>query len=241
MAKKLLISDTKLGWIKDTRSGADKSPGDKIIAKAEKPAAQSTTAKNSLLPEALIKATETVNRTEAKKPSKPKAASKIGRTPKHPLDVKTSLVASSPNKPLDRTPRKRQKIEPEPQLEEIELAPQPEIAHESQAKASLFHQTYEAALAPIVEKPAVPIAEIPFTPKEALTEEPTLNKLPYVLSIVALISVALLLPERYRIFVFLGFIFIALLEVSYRVRKQYCLLRSISESRNVWQSLLSKK
>ena len=36
MAKKLLISDNKLGWIRDTRSGADKSPGRQDHHKDEK-------------------------------------------------------------------------------------------------------------------------------------------------------------------------------------------------------------
>jgi hypothetical protein len=230
MAKKLLISDTKLGWIRDTRSGADKSPGDKIITKTEKPATKGTPSKKSLLPEALIKATETINKTEARKPSTLKAPSKMARTPKHSIAAKASMVESPPIKPLDRTPGKRLKIELAPQPEKIELAPQPQIAHEPRATPSLFHQTYEAALTPIVEKPSMPIAEIPFTPKEAPAEKQTLSKLPYLLSIVALISVAMLLPERYRAFVFLGSIFIALMEVSYRVRKQYRLLKSISES-----------
>jgi hypothetical protein len=234
MAKKLLISNTKLGWIRDTRSGADKSPGDKIIVKTDKPANQITTEKKSLLPEALIKATETINKPEARRSSKPKAPSKMARTPKHPIAGKTSMVESPPIKPLDRAPRRQQKIELAPQPEKTELAPPLQIAHDPHAMPSLFLQTYEAALAPIVEKPSVPIAEIPFTPKEAPAEDKTLSKLPYLLSIVALISVALLLPERYRIFVFLGFIFIALLEVSYRVRKQNRLLKSISENENIF-------
>ena len=67
--------------------------------------------KKSLLPEALIKATETVHKAEARKPSNPKVASKIVRTPKRPLAAKTALVEPPPIKPLDRTPQKRQKIE----------------------------------------------------------------------------------------------------------------------------------
>jgi hypothetical protein len=222
-----------LGWIRDTRSGSDKTPVDKIIIETEKPAAQSRKAKKSLLPEELIKATETMNKPEARKPSKPKATSKIARTPKQPLAAKTSMATPPLVKPLDSPPGKQQKIELAPQPEKINLAPEPEIAHEPHAKASLFHQTYEAALAPIVKEPYVPVAESPFTPKEIPTESQTLSKLPYLLSIVALLSLAMLLPERYRIFVFLGFIFIALLEVSYRVRKQYRFLKSISESRNI--------
>jgi hypothetical protein len=232
MAKKLLISDNKLGWIRDTRSGVDKSPVDKIAIKTEKLATPSGTKKKSLLPEALIKATETVHKAEARKPSKPKAASKIVHAPKRPLAVKTSLVAPPPIKPLDRTPQKRQKIE---------LAPQPETAHEPNTKASLFHQTYEAALVPIVEKPSIPIAEIPLTLKEAPTENQTLSKLPYLLSIVALICAAMLLPERYRIFVFLVSIFIVLMGVLYRLGKQYRLLKSISESRSNQLPLTNKK
>jgi hypothetical protein len=232
MAKKLLLSDTKLGWIRDTRGGADKLPEDKTIAKTAKPAVQAPVVKKGLLPDALIRATEAANKTETPRTAKSKAAARKSGNSKRPSAARAALAETSPINPIDKTTRKRQKIEPEPQIEKIELAPQPDIEHESKAKASLFHQTYEAALAPIVEKPAVPIADIPFTPKEPPSEHPMPSKLPYALSIAALISLALLMPERYRIFVFLGFIFVALLEVSYRVRKQHRLIKSISENRD---------
>jgi hypothetical protein len=221
MAKKLLISDNKLGWIRDTSSGISKSPVDKIIVKTEKPAAPSMTPKKSLPAETAIEATGTEHRTEPRKILKAKAASKMAHTPKRPLAAKTSLIAPPPIKPLDRMPPKQQKTEP---------APQPKTVHDSQADASLSYQTYEAALAPIEKKTSAPIAETPLTLKESPTENNMPSKLRYLISVAALISAVMFLPERYSLFVFLGFIFIALIEVSYRLGKQYNLLKSISEN-----------
>jgi len=223
MSKKLLISENKLGWIRDTSIGIDKSPVDKIFVNPEKPAAQSMVTKKSLPAETAAKATGTGHRTEARKTSKPKAASKPAHTPKPPLAAKTSLVMPPPIKPLDRMPPKQHKTEP---------APQPEAVLDSQANASLFYQMYEAAPAPIEKKTSAPIAEAPLTLEEIPSEHNMPSKFRYLISVAALISAVMFLPERYSLFVFLGFIFIALLEVSYRLKKQYHLLKSISDNRS---------
>jgi hypothetical protein len=58
------------------------------------------------------------------------------------------------------------------------------------------------------------------------------GKLYYALAIVTLMCVAVLVPQQYSVLIFLGFIFVILMEVSYRLTQQYYLNKSTSESMN---------
>jgi hypothetical protein len=60
----------------------------------------------------------------------------------------------------------------------------------------------------------------------------------YWLALVALICVAVTVPERYGALIFLGFIFVILIEISYRVGQHYYQARTNAEAlRRILQSL----
>jgi hypothetical protein len=259
MAKKLLTSDTKLDWIRDTRSGVNKSTLEKGSPKADKPAGKSTTknttTKKGLRAEPATKTKGTGKKAEVRKAVKSgMTASKVASVKKRTGSVKTSLVAPPPIKPIEKKTKERSKPRPVPKHEALH-----EALNDSQANASLSYQVFEEpvnlteetsipqeeisipmeeasmpveeASTPIEEMPLL-MDEIPFSPEEVPAEKKILGKLLYLASIAALVCAAIFLPERYSMLVFLGFIFIALIEVSYRVGEQYHLLKSIAENRN---------
>jgi hypothetical protein len=297
MAKKLLISDNKLDWIKNTSVGtpkpatAKKSPIVKkttVAKKTEAPkkievAKKAETAKKpvkaakpkiksvpkkSVQPETPNKTTttETRKKTVVVKASQPNTGLKAAGVPKRPLAPLKSPATSPIIKAIAHT-KERKKTKPN-QVIKGTIIPNPPASmslddYEDSAEAmtvrsmpkeeSIIRTKMTATLSeagstkrmavPSItrENASMPIDEIPL-PADSLPQENKISgKVLYLLSIAALICAAIFLPERYSMLVFLGFIFISIIVVSFRVAEQQRLIKSIKENRNSWLTLLHKK
>jgi hypothetical protein len=71
----------------------------------------------------------------------------------------------------------------------------------------------------------------------AVKKPPTVH---YWLSVIALICVAFTVPDRFATITFLGFIFVILMEISYRLAQQYLLNKETAENINTLLKALNK-
>jgi hypothetical protein len=201
MAKKPLISDNKLSWIKDTTVGEEK-PSAGTIPETDDLPARKEVAKAKTKTKAT--AAEPGSKTAAQLPSKPGGAQKVAAKKKRPPR------ASRPTKPID------------PARTELHET-KPEAAPESKQEPTLgVPPSYQDYLWPRIAEEINPVIVQEKNRKQ--------DMLVYLASIAALLAAAIFVPEPYGILVFLGFIFIALVEILFRMGNQYHLLKAISEN-----------
>ncbi len=221
MAKKVLMTDNKLSWIRDTTAD-DVKPSPERKPKAENlPGKKSVEEKSTKTVEekstkTKVATKEPVSKLAARHPAKHETAPKPNTPTKRPQSAPVQT------KHMDTQPAEQQKVEQD--------KPLPHPSQDTHADIPPSYHAYSTPAGPTEESPMI-----------VLAENKKQGKLLYYVSIVALLCVAIFFPERYSIFVFLGFIFIALIEISYRVGAQYHLLKTMSENLATLLKLLNKQ
>ncbi len=142
--------------------------------------------------------------------------------------------AKPPRQPPAEQPPERAES-PEPPHAARRTAPQPERSTANQAfRPDMRHGSAQAGLHGF-DQDARQMSGYQPQPQGGPNVAPAPKKpgmIHYWLALVALACVAITVPERYTVPIFLGFIFVMLAEISYRLGQQYYLNRLNAENMN---------
>ncbi|MBA4417451.1 MAG: hypothetical protein C0392_06035 [Syntrophus sp. (in: bacteria)] len=221
MAKKILLADTTLSWIKDTTT-EDSRPKNKRPVKATPPrteripvkrldAAPIKAIKGQPIPPIKKQTVKPVEQPELKQHAVKQEALFVKTTPAHP-DSKP--VEQPENKPLvQHTVRQELQKDINPEIHKV-------------IDESRYNPTYATEIDETAET------------KQAGNKKQSMLR--YWLSLAALICVAFTVPEPYKTRIFLGFILLILVEISYRVGEYYHQQKTISDNLAEIRKLLSE-
>jgi hypothetical protein len=218
MGNRPLIPDNRLSWIRDTtaddteaaKSKDDQAPKQEQGKPAREPQVNATT-DNARQPEARY-TPEPAPRREPAYSGRQEPDYYGNSSPSYEARQETRQTRQASERAFreDQTPTMRYMSEP--LFREREDPPQP-------ARQAAPQAGPERSAGPGFKKP---------------------GRVHYWLSIVALICVAIAVPDRYSTLIFLGFIFIILMEISYRIGQQIYLNRVSAENMNTLLKSLTK-
>ena len=155
------------------------------------------------------------------KGTKEHSARPVTETPKQQAPRHTPAPAARPE--TIQAPRYEEEVAPPPKASP---PPPPPPRHEVRETARYASQSAHRDEIRETARQAAHQAAAPAMP----IKKP--SKYHYWIAVIALICVAVSVPERYSVLIFLGFIFVVLLEISYRLGQQHLLNRAAQENLN---------
>jgi hypothetical protein len=216
MGNRPLIPDDRLSWIKDTTAD------DPAAAKAkDDPAPKQQQGRPAREPQ-VNTATDHARQQEARYTSEPAARSEPAYSGRPEPDYHGNNPPYEARQETRNTRQASERAFREDQAPTMRYMSEP-LFREREEPPQAVRQAPQAG----TERSAGPGFKKP-------------GRVHYWLSIVALICVAVAVPDRYSTLIFLGFIFIILMEISYRIGQQIYLNRVSAENMNTLLKSLTK-